>query len=690
MSEPSAPPAEQSAEHRLDSWKAIAAYLGRDVSTVQRWEKREGLPVHRHLHDKLGSVYAYRSEINAWLGQRAASGTAALAVPPDSSAPAVFEGDRLESVRPPAELSGPMSTTGRRIALIAVVLLMAGAAGWWVSSRPAAPSFTLLDDARYQAVTDFEGAEQAAAISRDGQFVAFVSDRDGRPDVWVTRLGTSQFYNLTQGRVRELINPDVRTVGFSPDGSQVTFWARGVEGATADAIGVWAVPAMGGAPRPYLENVAEYDWDRGGSRLVAHTPAAGDPTFVDGAQGRADGVPMFKAPDGRHAHFPTWSPDGEWIYIVLGTVPDALDVYRIHADGTGLERLTQHDARVTHPVPVGARSLLYLASDGTSAGGIMHSLDLETRVSQPLARGIERYHSLGASADGRRIVATLANTKGTLWRVSAPGDGEPAAGAPTQQISLPTGSGRAPRHGPGYLLYVSSKGSGDALWKLSGGGAAEIWSAENMRVAGGPAISADGQRVAITVEEANRTSLYVMNADGTGLRVLEGVPELRGDPSWAPDGLSLTSGALLDGTSRLVTVPLAGAPLTLVEHFGLNPVWSPDSRLVVYSGPDIGTRFRLAAVTVGGVDAPLRDITLPRGARRVQFAGPDRALVVMRGDFRRKDLWQINLDTGQERPLTALPADFLIRDFDLAPDGRELVVERAQDHSDIVLIERDR
>ena len=40
---------------RLDSWKDVAAYLKRDVSTVQRWEHREGLPIHRHLHDKLGS-----------------------------------------------------------------------------------------------------------------------------------------------------------------------------------------------------------------------------------------------------------------------------------------------------------------------------------------------------------------------------------------------------------------------------------------------------------------------------------------------------------------------------------------------------------------------------------------------------------------------------------------------------------
>ena len=39
-----------SATDRLDSWKDIAAYLHRDVSTVQRWEKREGMPVHRHVH----------------------------------------------------------------------------------------------------------------------------------------------------------------------------------------------------------------------------------------------------------------------------------------------------------------------------------------------------------------------------------------------------------------------------------------------------------------------------------------------------------------------------------------------------------------------------------------------------------------------------------------------------------------
>lgn len=51
----------------LDSWKEIAVYLRREVRTVQRWEKREGLPVHRQFHSKAGTVCAFKHEIDAWL-----------------------------------------------------------------------------------------------------------------------------------------------------------------------------------------------------------------------------------------------------------------------------------------------------------------------------------------------------------------------------------------------------------------------------------------------------------------------------------------------------------------------------------------------------------------------------------------------------------------------------------------------
>ena len=64
---PAAPTgADDGASDRLDSWKDVAAYLRRDVTTVQRWERREGLPIRRHVHDKQGSVYAFRSELDTW------------------------------------------------------------------------------------------------------------------------------------------------------------------------------------------------------------------------------------------------------------------------------------------------------------------------------------------------------------------------------------------------------------------------------------------------------------------------------------------------------------------------------------------------------------------------------------------------------------------------------------------------
>jgi hypothetical protein len=59
-----------SALDRLDSWKMIAAYLGREVRTAQRWEKKEGLPVRRHFHAKSSSVYALKHEIDTWLLNR--------------------------------------------------------------------------------------------------------------------------------------------------------------------------------------------------------------------------------------------------------------------------------------------------------------------------------------------------------------------------------------------------------------------------------------------------------------------------------------------------------------------------------------------------------------------------------------------------------------------------------------------
>ena len=58
--------------------------MKRDVTTVQRWEKREGMPVHRHVHDKMGSVYAFRADLDAWARSRNLGLIAETVQPPEA------------------------------------------------------------------------------------------------------------------------------------------------------------------------------------------------------------------------------------------------------------------------------------------------------------------------------------------------------------------------------------------------------------------------------------------------------------------------------------------------------------------------------------------------------------------------------------------------------------------------------
>ncbi len=96
MGEPSyeIPPVEKPPEKRLDSWKEIAAYLNRDVTTVQRWEKREGMPVHRHVHDKRGSVYALSEELDDWIQSRRSRVDESEREPEDEISPATIAARR--------------------------------------------------------------------------------------------------------------------------------------------------------------------------------------------------------------------------------------------------------------------------------------------------------------------------------------------------------------------------------------------------------------------------------------------------------------------------------------------------------------------------------------------------------------------------------------------------------------------
>ena len=677
MSEPSpgTPPFMNPPEDRLDSWKEIAAYLKRDVTTVQRWEKREGMPVHRHLHDRMGSVYASRVELDSW--SRSRSLGAALENEKDAPSPD----------RPP--LRSPTSTSLTRwrfaLSLMAAGTALAIGSILWLQ-RTEYFWRSPLADARFQTVTDLDGTAQAAAVSRDGHFVAFLSDRDGQMDIWVTQVGSGQFHNLTRGSAPELVNPSIRTLGFSPDGSLVTFWVRRQTGSSGGDISIWAVPTLGGEPRPYLEGAAELDWSQDGSRLAYHTPGPGDPLFVSEGSRRMEGRPIFTAPAGLHSHYPLWAPDSAFLYFVQGSLPDKLDIWRIAPTGGPAERITWHTGRVSHPVLLDRRTLMYLASDPDGSGPWLYSVDVERRIPHRLTSGVDRYTSLASSADGRRLVATLASPKRTLWRLRIT-DSPAKVSAPTR-ISLTSSTGFSPRLGLNYLLYVSATGTSESIWKLVNGTGTELWNGPGAQVFGGPAIAPDGRNIAFSVRQHGQTLLYVMQTDGTNARIVADSLDLQGAPAWTPDGQAITSAADDHGVPHLFRVPLDGHPPVLfVQEYSVGPAWAPDGRFVVYSGPDIGTTFSVKAVTADGAAYPVPALTLTRGARHLTFLPGGRALVLLRGDIQHKNLWLVDLETGAERQLTNFTPDFDISDFDISQDGREVVLERVQERSDVVLLD---
>ena len=589
----------------------------------------------------------------------------------------------LVAVGPGADISVEAAPPRRsKLVLVAACIVAAiavGAALLW-TAKPDSTWHDPLVGADFTPVTDFIGSEEHAAISPDGRFIAFVSDRDGAWDVFVGQTGTGDFQNLTRGRIAELRNPAVRMLNFSATGAEVMIWSsKNVS---------WSIPIVGGDLRPGPAGIAELDWSRDGRRVISHPAAPGDPLFIANADDIARGQRIYAAPAGIHCHFPLWSRDGKTIYFVQGFVPDEMDIWQISTSGGEPQRLTSHNSRISFPTLLDERTLLYLATSEDGSGPWIYALDLADRTTHRVKSASNAYTSLAASADGRRLVVTESRPTASLWSVQLT-DGTAGPTAVTQ-IPIRTQRGVSPRLGPDSLMYRAPKAGTDALWKHEGSAdARELWSGREGRVIDGPALSADGQRIAFTVQSRGKTWLYVMNSDGSGARRVAQELDVRGAPAWSPDGKWIAIAALQGSEPRLFKIPdAAGAAVALTDEYALDPAWSPSGKFLVYTAADVGTVFEVRAVNADGTPHATPKLALSRGSRRLAFLGADEnTLVILKGAMSHKEFWAIDLRSGAERALTDLGPGPVIGDFDVAADGRRIVFDRAREESDLALIE---
>ncbi len=396
------------AEGALESWKEIAGYLGRQVKTAQRWEKEEGLPIHRHSHKSRSSVYAFPSEIDAWRASR-------KAIPETLPTPPLWK----TLLAPP-----------RSLAFGVTVLLCLIMVGNGVHPQTAFAQQGPTARQVWRTTSQIPGTP-----SVDGRYIAYTSNGD---------LGVR---DLTTGTVRLLThsggwgadgNGDyAESPVISPDGRMIAYgwwsFAKGSDGENELRL----IAMAGGTPRTLWRGAdADYvlpcGWTPDGRQILVMRTLADQTSQIVLVSAADDSVHIIKSL-GWQQSSAQLSPDGRLIAYdrPADGKSGARDIFLLAADGSFERPLVEHPANDANPfwTPDGGRVLFnsnrtgtpslwaVSVSDGKPAGPVLVQSDMVGKRPLGITRGgVLYYWSRGN--EGTNIY--VADLDGTLTASHAP------------------------------------------------------------------------------------------------------------------------------------------------------------------------------------------------------------------------------------------------------------------------------
>ena len=292
-----------------------------------------------------------------------------------------------------------------------------------------------------------------------------------------------------------------------------------------------------------------------------------------------------------------------------------------------------------------------------------------------------------------RLIASVAIPTSSLWTV--PISNRIQSEADVTRLPIPNARALSPRAASDYLLFLSSRGGGDGLWKLKDNAVAELWKGTEGGVVAAPAVSGDGMRICFSYPTQGRSHLYLMNSDGLNVRLLTDSFDVRSPASWSRDGKwVVVAGNDGQGTYVFKVSVEDGAAIRLIDTVSYNPVWSPN-----------GTNHRLFR-TAARVDVPDKGGHARQNTRSTaRYPG----LLCHGHTIQIRSRWyRTHFRQGrplhrryskflrdqpahrQERQMTDLKTSVQMRTFDVMPDGKQIVFDRLRQNSDIAMIDLPR
>lgn len=543
---------------RLDSWKEIAAYLGKAVRTVQRWERTDGLPVHRLGQDGAGPVFAYKSELDAWWRQQSRKLT------PEPGETAAESSPRAISPRL------------RAWALVIAGVILGFVAALAFIRRGGPPPHR-----RPVPLTADLGNELQPAFSPDGRQIAYVSIPTGAnsiASIHIKTIGEDSSARLTSGTAPE------SHAAWSPDGRQIAFLRRHPEGGARVMVITLASRAETELAR--LQFAGLLAWSPDGRWLVvSHGPV------------RAIGIAAIAVPSGE-VHPLTEGSD--FAPCGCGITPDMKRL--IYCKGGPGPRTVWQLPLGNGLMPAGAPSLLVgqiamgdmvLAPDGESiiyTDDPMPQSDSIFRLPlRPGATAELLYESSGhamtpaISADQRRLVFALSPKGRTAtWRL--PLDTPSATPAPLLASSY---FDLNPDYSPDgkRIAFHSTRSGASEIWIADrDGGNQRRLTYTQARVTATPRWSPDGNWIAYESNVTGQTEVYLVRSNGGPARRMTDHPATDAIPSWSRDGRFLYFTSDRTGRYEVWKTPVnGGAPMQVTTDGGFAAVESPDGQWLYYT-----------------------------------------------------------------------------------------------------------